>query len=114
MRTLERAVESFERAVFAIGQAESEQAARVVVAQCREQIVHADLDDAGLDHQIGDGAYTLTDDAIRSCKSLRDPFLRQDELAHSVVLKSHHGIGNTLELLERSVRLDVAAFSLER
>ena len=96
--------EGFHGAVFALGLTKSKEAAAVGVPQGGDQVIHADVDQAGLGDEAGDGAHALADDFIGEFKGFLDAFFRDDQFAHAVVFKGDRA----LAYLRRSCRARLA------
>ena len=61
---LQSQAEGFHGAVFALGEAESEEAPAIRIPQSGDQIVHADMDQPLLRDETGHGPDALSDDFI--------------------------------------------------
>ncbi len=102
--------EGFVRPVITIRFPKTEKAAAVLAAQGRDQLVEADPDQPRPPNDIDDCAHALADGGVGHGESLVDSGLRQDNVAHSVVLETNHGVGDALQFAQGFHRLRGAAF----
>src|SRR6476619_4945873 len=102
------------RAIIGIGFAKTKHTPTVRTTQRREQIIKANSNESrSLDH-IHDRADTLTDRRVSNGKRLVNSRFRRHDVAHSVVLKTNHGVGDLTQAAERVFGLSSSAFPLER
>ena len=102
------------RPIVRIGFSKAEQATPVAAAQCRKQIVKANANESRSLNQVHNRTDALADGRVGFGKRLVNACVRPDHVAHLIVFKANHCVGNLVETTQSFASLGVATPAFER
>ena len=108
-RLIERVVSSIVRISLAI----SKQATPVRAAQCGEQIVKSDPDNAWPLNQVNDRPNALADGDVGHGERLMNTSLRCHEIAHPIIFKADDRVRDSVQSAKSFLRLNRSSLAFE-